>query len=115
MNGKGARKKGHDFERKVAQDFRSMGFPEAIRALEYQAGLGYDLNGTKPFLVQCKALNKTPNIPQVFSEYKIGVDPAAPGGDVQMIVFKVDRKGEYAVLKWEDMQVLIAQVKSHLM
>lgn len=54
--GRMQRTKGHSFERTVAEWFREAGFPDARRQLEYHVkdALGVDLQGTEPFLVQCK-------------------------------------------------------------
>lgn len=52
------RKRGHDFERRVVAAFRSHGYPNAQRHDESAPGavLGYDLENTGPFIVQCKNL-----------------------------------------------------------
>lgn len=57
QNGRRSRKKGHDWERFCAARFRTMGFPNAKRQLEYQEDecRGIDLAGTGNYLVQCKA------------------------------------------------------------
>ncbi|MHC4621473.1 MAG: hypothetical protein ACYTEQ_27340 [Planctomycetota bacterium] len=55
--GRGARRKGHDFERHVAQLFRRW-FPDARRGLQYQDGEHCpDVQGT-PFYVECKRYAK---------------------------------------------------------
>lgn len=48
-------KKGKQFERDIANALGHI-FPEAQRMLEYQAsnGIGVDIEGTDPFLIQCK-------------------------------------------------------------
>ena len=82
---------------------RKYGFKEARRQLEYHEkdANGVDLQGTGQFAVQCKALNTTPNIPQVFTEIKQHTIEHIP-----MVVFKVDGKGIYAAFKWEDALLL---------
>jgi len=56
MGGRSARNKGFGFERFIAKCFRSIGFSEAQRQLEYQANTvhGVDLSGTGIFKIQCK-------------------------------------------------------------
>lgn len=50
------RKKGHDYEREIANRFRLAGWLHAKRHLEFQQAecKGYDLDGTDPFRIQCK-------------------------------------------------------------
>lgn len=63
--GKVSRDKGAKHERYVAQLFRSAGFPNAKRHLEYQgqeAEEGRDLDGTQPYAVQVKCWKSTPSI-----------------------------------------------------
>jgi hypothetical protein len=62
------RKKGHDFERRVVAAFRSHGFPKAIRHDESIPGaiLGYDIDHTGPFRVQCKRLQNYAPISNIF-------------------------------------------------
>lgn len=56
--GKSARRKGHSFEREVANKFREIGWPFAKRHLESQGNIihqGIDLDGTEPYAIQCKS------------------------------------------------------------
>ena len=103
MGGAYSRRKGHSFERKVSQNLRPI-FPEAKRHLEVQMqdALGYDIDNTGEWRIQCKSLAKVPNIPKVFSEFKKLTDENIP-----VIVFSVTNKGEYACVKWSDMLLLM--------
>ena len=103
MNGKGYRKKGLDFEREVAVALRGI-FPNARRHLEVQIGEnnGIDLDFTDPFKIQCKALNRVPNLPLVFSEFK-GLTPT----DIPVVAFKVTGRGSYAALRLQDLLKLL--------
>lgn len=58
MSGSRSRRKGHQFERDVANMFKAVGYPQAQRQLEYQLNQcqGVDLAGTGPYRVQCKKL-----------------------------------------------------------
>lgn len=65
VSARGARKKGHDFEREVAAFFRMIGFLQAGRNLEQfqkHKQVGVDLENTGPFRVQCKNHQKYPNL-----------------------------------------------------
>lgn len=60
-----SRMKGKSYENHVAALFRSIGFSESKRHLEFQmqeGNHGRDLDGTQPFSVQCKCYGKTPSI-----------------------------------------------------
>ena len=99
------------FEQNIAQDFRAIGFPDALRALEYQAGMGIDLQGTSPFSVQCKAHHDYVSISTID---EIPVQE----GRIRVLVTKGDRKEPMAVLSWKDLQKLIERsygdIISHL-
>jgi hypothetical protein len=63
--GKTSRRKGANYERRIARKFKRAGFPEAKRHLEYQgeeAEEGRDLDGTQPYAVQVKCWKSTPSI-----------------------------------------------------
>ena len=54
MNGRGCRRKGHDFEREIAADLRSS-FPEARRGLQYQDGAHVaDVVNVPGWHIECK-------------------------------------------------------------
>jgi len=57
LNGRGCRKKGHDFERWVAQELRGV-YPDARRHLEYHSrdANGVDIINTGDYLFQLKKL-----------------------------------------------------------
>lgn len=105
-----SRKKGHSFERSVAQDLRAAGFPNARRQLEYHEddANGVDLQHTGDFKVQCKALNKQPNIPAVMREMR-ALNPQ----DIPMVVFKVDKQGTFAAFRYEDALKLMQLFHEH--
>mgnify|MGYP003151802487 CR=1 FL=1 len=101
--GKSERTKGHSFERWLAREFRELGYEDARRHLEYQDGEanGYDLAGTGQIKVQAKAYKRMPNIPKAMALIEHGPD------DIPMVISKIDRKGIYATIPWEDMKLLI--------
>lgn len=60
MDGRARRRKGHDFERKVARLFREAGYPNAVRGQQTRRGpTPPDVDGT-PFWIECKK-GKNPN------------------------------------------------------
>lgn len=65
--GKMQRRKGHSFEREIAQIFRTI-YPDARRKLEYHEkdALGVDIQDTGPFLIQCKRGRNYAPITKIF-------------------------------------------------
>jgi hypothetical protein len=60
-----SRNKGKGYENQIAQIFKSIGFSNAKRHLEFQGAEaidGRDLDGTQPFCVQAKCWKKTPSV-----------------------------------------------------
>ena len=75
MTGKGARRKGHDYERKVAVELRKMGFEDCETsryANPKQDSAGVDLIGTDPFHIQCKSVETGINYHRILSEMPQG-------------------------------------------
>ncbi len=107
--GKSQRTKGHNFEREIAQDLQTHGFPKARRHLEYQSeeAKGVDLTGTESFVVQCKCMKKVPNIPQVMET--IATDDVH---EIKVVVFRVSGKGTFAAFKWKDALLLMSAFKA---
>jgi len=102
VKGKGARIKGHSWERKVVNDLKDID-DSVKRLLEYQEGKGYDIDTSLPYLIQCKskkqinwisALNEVPE-----------VDKKIP-----IVIGKVTNKGEYAFLRWSDLLKLFKRI-----
>lgn len=96
-------KKGKSFERFVVNKLRAT-YPDAKRHLEFQTqeAKGVDLDNTGPFKVQCKALSKVPNIPQVFAEFK-----DLSQHEIPVVIFKVDGKGSFAAFRIDDALILL--------
>lgn len=104
--GKSARIKGHSFERKIAQEFRELGWFRTCRQLEYQKNhaLGCDLENTEPFNVQCKAhKDYTP-----ISSIKEVKDAA---GYYPLLITKGNNKKPVAVMYWEDFKEILNMLK----
>jgi hypothetical protein len=107
MNGKAARKKGHDFERQIANAFRLAGWLGAKRHLEMQVQdcLGFDIDGIDPFRVQCKAFKDYAPI-SCLKEVK-----PAPG-IVPVLITKADNAPPVCVLYFSDFMRLITEAKA---
>jgi len=95
-----SKKKGNAFECEVANWFKAHGFPQARRNLsETQEGVGIDLVGTGSFKVQTKAYKKTPNVAQIFSEFK-----GLSTGDIPLLFMKIKGKGTFVATRLEDFE-----------
>lgn len=107
--GKLSRTKGHSFERKIANEFIQLGYPEARRHLEYQDGeaRGVDLNNTLPFLVQCKKHKEYKSINTIYE-----IQDFNSPGVIPLLITAGDRKEPMAVLRWSDLKSLIQQLKN---
>ncbi len=99
--GKKNRRKGHNFEREVAKQLRSIGFANAHRHLEYQKEELYnvDIDETGEFLIQCK--NKK-NYVAISELAKIDNTNGMP-----IVVTKASRKEPIAIIRWSDLLMLI--------
>jgi len=82
------RTKGHSFERFIAKLLKPF-FPQAKRHLEYQMSScdGYDIDGTTPFKIQCKAYNKIA-VYKWLEEIKINSN----NNEIPLLICKADHK-----------------------
>jgi hypothetical protein len=100
-----SRRKGHGFERWVANDLReNLLFPNALRQLEYQENEanGVDLKGTSPFPIQCKVGKQ---VPQFYYDVlkKMKVNEL----DFKTVIAKRDREKPLVVMDYEDWKELV--------
>lgn len=104
--GKAQRVKGHNFERKTANLFKEIGFPDAKRHLEFQfsEALGYDLDNVEPYYVQCK---KHKNYVPINTIEEI----QAPKDGIPVLITEPDRGKACAVLYLEDFLSLVRKLK----
>lgn len=107
VSGKGARAKGHNFERKVARDLRSID-PTAKRLLEYQEGKGIDIElQTLPLAIQIKN-RKQPNLISALHEAtEATLCDSKFAGRLPLAICKATNKGEFVVMHWSDMLKLL--------
>jgi hypothetical protein len=106
-NGKRNRTRGHSYERKIAQEFREMGWEKACTtryASRMRDDQKVDIFDVDPFNVQCKATNKCINYKQVLSEM--------PNDNNYNVVFnKLTGKGDFVIMVKEDFYELISTLK----
>lgn len=107
LNGKGARRKGHSFERWVAKRIRKI-FPNAKRHLEYQAdeAQGIDIDGTGFYKIQCKRGRRYASLSAI---EEIQLDPIE--GGVRVLVTKGDNKEPLCALPFEHFLHLVKNQK----
>ena len=101
VSGKGARSKGHQWERQIARDLREID-QTAKRNLEYQEGSGYDIDTTLPYRIQAKS-RKQINFLSALQEIPEN------DGNIPVVAGKITGKGEYAFMKWSDFLWLVTR------
>ena len=98
------RRKGHDFERKIRQDFKSLGWLDCETsryASKMMDDRKIDLVNTKPFAVQCKASINNP------SYHKIFKDMQSDAEDYKVIYHKRMNDNEYVIMQKKDFHELL--------
>ena len=99
-----SRDKGHAYERKLAKEFRKLGYAECRTSREVSKirdNMGVDLCGLPDFNVQAKAVEKLGSVHEILKSM-----PKEEG--VTNVVFhKRNRKGEVVSIKKEDFYKLI--------
>lgn len=98
MGGTTSRRKGHNFEREVAIMLRPY-YPDAKRQLEYQEGLGYDLQGTGDLSIQCKK----------GSSFKIekALEQAVVKDKIPVAITRRDREDIVVSMYWKDFEFFL--------
>lgn len=99
MGGKTSRTKGHNFERQVVKLLQSY-YPKAKRNLEYQEGMGYDIENTGILSVQCK-VGKSFKIENALKE-------AERPKKIPVAITKRDREEIVVSLYWKDFEFFLA-------
>jgi hypothetical protein len=105
VSGKGARAKGLNFERDVADKLRGV-FPDARRLFEFHEAdaNGVDLQNTGDLRIQCKKLKRYASITKI---QEIQHEPFC--GEIPVLVTAGDRQPAMAVLPLEDFIWLIGE------
>lgn len=103
---KGARKKGHDFERWIANELGHI-FPEAKRNLEYQADeamAGKDIAGTGVYDIQAKNLQNYVSIKTIRQvEFKKGRRP--------VLITKGNKMEPMVVMRFKDWVKMLEEIR----
>lgn len=106
-NGKRNRTRGHSYERKIAQEFREMGWEKACTtryASRMRDDQKVDIFDVDPFNVQCKATNKRIDYKQVLSEMPKDTN-------YNVILNKLTGKGEFVIMSKEDFYEIVNSLK----
>lgn len=103
--GRSARRKGHDFERWVANIFAKI-YSKAKRHLEYQKSEanGIDIENTGPFKIQCKRYKTYAPINCIEEVSTNNPD------DIPLLITKGDRKRAVVCLYLEDFTKIITDI-----
>lgn len=103
MSGKMSRTKGHGYERAIANKLKPI-YPEAKRHLESQAqeALGYDLDNTGPFLIQCKRYKQYAPINKI--------EEIKPSKGIHALITKADRKPDIICLYLDDFLEILKDI-----
>lgn len=101
--GAASRRKGHSFERKIANDLKAI-FPMSRRQLEYHTddARGVDIQGTELFKFQCKKLKKYAPITCI---NEIKCDRVT---EIPVLVTAGDGLEAMAILPWEELLTMIS-------
>jgi len=103
MKDMNSRKKGHGFERKIAQEMRELGFENCRTSREVSPlrdAEGIDLVGAGLFNVQCKALERAPAYHELLK--------IMPQNENYNVIFhKRNRSGTVVVMEKEDFYELL--------
>lgn len=104
---KGARAKGHSFERLIANSLKEI-FPNARRQLEYHEAdcNGVDIANTEHFKFQCKKLRRYASITAI---EEVQCDEEI--GDIPVLVTAGDGQRPMAVLPFDDFLILLQTAK----
>jgi len=111
MNGKTSRRKGHNFEREIANRFKPI-YPNAQRLLEYQQGEGKDIQGV-PWRIQCKC-RTNPNVWEALKEAEESVGIGFPVAVVKRTQIKGRPVKTVAVMDFDDWLELVSSLKTML-
>ena len=103
-SGAGARRKGHRWERTIAQRFReAMPGCDAKRGLQYQGGAHVADVDVPTFFVECKA-GRQPNVRRALMQ----ATRNAPADRLPLAVIKDDRGLQFAALPLDSFLLLVA-------
>lgn len=107
LNGRGCRKKGHDFERWVANQFKKL-YPTARRHLEYQdsQAIGIDIAECGDYKVQCKRGRRYASLSAI---EEIQICPIE--GGIPLLVTKGDNKEPLVALPFAHFLELVKNQK----
>jgi hypothetical protein len=103
------RKKGHSFELAVAERFRDAGFPDCVTSRSESKrmdDLGVDLMYTKPWLVQCKAVERLGSVHDVLARM--------PTDGLRVVFHKRNRKGVTVTMTESDFWKILGMINDKM-
>jgi hypothetical protein len=108
LSGRYSRRKGHDFERRVAKDLREIGYEDARRGLQSQGGeeMPPDVIAP-PFAIQCKNHAKKVHYRKAMEQ----AEGECPKGHYPVVVVKEGRQKPLVIMTYEDWLDLVRQMK----
>lgn len=102
-----ARQKGHTYERKIAEEFRNLGYSECLTSRlesKRQDDLGIDLCNTGIWAVQCKAVEK-------LGSYHDILNKIPKHEKINVLFHKRNNKGETVTMSKSDFYKIIEILK----
>ena len=108
MTGKGARRKGHSFERKIMNEFIDLGFDNCKTSRNESHTMdvkGIDLVNTGCFNVQCRSRESQFN-------YLTLLQAMPEDGNYNLIIHKKNYSGELVIISKQDFFELIRMLKT---
>ena len=110
------RRIGHNYERKIAKEFRDMGFHRAATSRATSRIMDdakIDINGV-PYNIQCKAVKTGLNVFTVLDDMESCIPKMVPERDVYVnVVFHKKEGEEVVVLRKEDFYRIIKKLLEH--
>ena len=98
-----SRRKGHQFERDIANEFKKLGFKDAKRKLEYQASdcTGVDISNVGNFKIQCKRGKQYAPLSKIKEIKEDGI---------HLLITKKDNDAPIVCMYFDDFKKILADI-----
>ena len=103
--GKSARNKGNNYERKIVNLFKELGYPEARRSSDYIDNLKVDIEGTGIFNIQAKAVERLGSVHAI-------LESMPKDGHINVVFHKRNRQGTVVSMSEEDFITVVKMFKN---
>ena len=100
-----SKKKGYVYEYRMVKWLKEIGYGAARRASKTVDDMGVDIEGTGPFLFQCKRMEKYPRFDQVLDHMTF--DKRL----INVVLYRRNRTEDIAVLFKDDFEKIITFIK----